>query len=482
MQMYHSLKQLFVTWESNQNPALIFGDDRKIITYSELSALVCRAAHEIRKSGIRSELIVTDHEPSTLIRVFACVAAGCDVVLVDESTPDESLFMLAKIAGTESIYASDPDLLDELCNECGCSPHTVRDADSEMPSSADADGEGRLIFFTSGTTGSQRAVVLTSRSLLASSYSGQCMLSCGQNDVILSMLPISHVFGFVCSLLWGLAYGAAVALSRGARYVLSDCEFFRPTILPVVPSLLRMLMLRHALPASLRVVLIGAAPLDADSVKALQSAGTEVYLGYGLTETSSGLAITQNQEDPFALFPCPGADIRIEPDGEISVETPCMMEGYLDLSASSDAYPKQNGSAPSHPAVLGHPVMPVAGGRLYTGDLGTLDKCGALRLTGRKKDMLVLPDGTKIYCPEYEEELSGILGLTDLAVILKNDRPVLVIGENEYSKAENIDNLIGQFNEKRARGLQICDIIYYGHRLPRTSTGKLRRWEIEKSV
>ena len=497
MQMYHLFRNLLKVWSTDFGTAVLYGNDQKSISYAELADMIRNAESEIRLSGIRSELIVTDHEPATLIRIFACVTSGCDVVLTDENMPDETLFALARMADAESIYASDPDLQEELCEACGCAPRWYQAGDENFQSSAaalqagddsgrlssgiDDNREGRLIFFTSGTTGSSKAVVLTSESLLCSSFSGQSMLPCGPGDIILSLLPFSHVFGFVCTMLWGLTYGATIALGRGTRYLLSDCEFFKPTILPVVPSLLKMLMQQHALPASLKVVLVGAAPLDAVSVKALQNVGMKVYLGYGLTETSSGIAITQDQKDPFALYPCPGADIRIEPDGEISVATPCMMQGYLDFSetvredAGSDEAENNDNSA----YVLGHPIIPVEGGRLYTGDLGSLDTRGALCLTGRKKDMLVLPDGTKIFCPEYEEELSGLIGLSDLTVILKQDRPFLVIGDSGGNVPENIDSLLAEFNEKRAMGLRICGVLSYGKPLPRTATGKIRRWEIE---
>lgn len=515
MQMYHLFRNLFKVWSTDFGTAVLYGNDQKSISYAELADMIRNAESEIRLSGIRSELIVTDHEPATLIRIFACVISGCDVILIDENMPDETLFALARMAGAESIYASDSDLQEELCEACGCAPRTIDptcsmkmtdfvaglhasdencrsssaalqagDDSCRLSSGIDDNREGRLIFFTSGTTGSSKAVVLTSESLLCSSFSGQSMLPCGPGDIILSLLPFSHVLGFVCTMLWGLTYGATIALGRGTRYLLSDCEFFKPTILPVVPSLLKMLMQQHALPASLKVVLVGAAPLDAVSVKALQNVGMKVYLGYGLTETSSGIAITQDQKDPFALYPCPGADIRIEPDGEISVATPCMMQGYLDFSETiredvgSDEAENNDNSA----YVLGHPIIPVEGGRLYTGDLGSLDTRGALCLTGRKKDMLVLPDGTKIFCPEYEEELSGLIGLSDLTVILKQDRPFLVIGDSGGNVPENIDNLLAEFNEKRAMGLRICGVLSYGKPLPRTATGKIRRWEIERPL
>ena len=118
----------------------------------------------------------------------------------------------------------------------------------------------------------------------------------------------------------------------------------------------------------------------------------------------------------------------------------------------------------------------------YTGDLGSLDTRGVLRLTGRKKDMLVLPDGTKIFCPEYEDELSVLLGFSNLTVILKQDRPFLVIGDPGENVPENIDSLLAEFNDKRAMGFRISGVINYGGPLPRTATGKIRRWEIERRL
>ena len=62
------------------------------------------------------------------------------------------------------------------------------------------------------------------------------MLACGKDDIILSNLSLSHAYGFVCSMLWGLAYGAKVALGRDVYRFTGDALFFKPTIIPAVPS------------------------------------------------------------------------------------------------------------------------------------------------------------------------------------------------------------------------------------------------------
>ena len=90
MQMYHLFSHILKIWSTSPGTAILCGDDHKSISYSKLADMIRNAESEIRLSGIRSELIVTDHEPATLIRIFACVISGCDVILIDENMPDET--------------------------------------------------------------------------------------------------------------------------------------------------------------------------------------------------------------------------------------------------------------------------------------------------------------------------------------------------------------------------------------------------------
>jgi long-subunit acyl-CoA synthetase (AMP-forming) len=264
----------------------------------------------------------------------------------------------------------------------------------------------------------------------------------------------------VCGLLWGLAYGAAVALGRGSKYLLADCEHFRPTILPAVPSIINVLVQRACLNRELSTVLIGAAPLTTETMLALGSSGRKIYIGYGLTETSSGLAITQKLSEPNELYPCPDVDICIEADGEISVTTPCMMEGYLTFAAKES-------------------FTPARGERFYTGDLGFLTRDSALVLTGRKKDLLILPDGTKIFCPDYENALAPMIGTDDIALVLRDHKPVLIVGGMSSDYYQQIVNIVEDFNSMQPHSARVYDVILQEAPLPRTQAGKLRRWQVD---
>ena len=126
--------------------------------------------------------------------------------------------------------------------------------------------------------------------------------------------------------------------------------------------------------------------------------------------------------------------------------------------------------------------------RFFTGDLGWFDDKGRLHLKGRKKDVLLLNDGTKIFCPEYEEDLTRISGLPDLGLSIKNGHAVLIAGSCSDNPAISEDirkkllKNVGDYNRNLQRSQQIYDVIVRAEALPRTATGKLKRYELEAQL
>ena len=419
-------------------------DTIREISYAELAEMIISEMRHIKAEDSSVEVVVDEQSPSTVVNIFAHVMAGCDIILADPLVPEEFTAWASEAA--EAAKAAREAMRDGLGRVVG------------------ARGEGELLFFTSGTTSRSKIVRLTSESFCTSAWSGQSMLACGEGDIILSVLPLSHVFGFVCAMLWGLAYGATIALGRGVRHLADDALFFKPTILPAVPSLIGALLRYDALNPELKIALIGAAPCTPEVTAAMQAKGIKVYLGYGLTETSSGIAITQDLDEPEALYPCPGADFRIEEDGEVTIATPCMMQGYIGAEPMFD------------------------GDRFFTGDLGWFDDKGRLHLKGRKKDVLLMPDGTKIFCPEYEEDLVHLTGLPDLGITTKDGRTVLVAGsctdnpEIAGDLRRKLLKTVADYNKDLQRSQQIYDVIVRAEALPRTATGKLKRYELQAQV
>ncbi len=444
---FSGFDELLSHWaqKTPDRPALLYakGSERVVCTYARLRELVLARANDMEQEAGLCLGVLCDGSFDCVIEIFAAVIFGKRVVLLNENASDSALTEMVKEAEISSLWG-DPDLVEYL------SPALDPRAEG---------GPGRVLFFTSGTTDRSKAVVLTSASLMSSAYNGSALLPLAPEDRLLCMLPLDHVFGFVCGLLWGLSCGASVALGRGARHYADDCDFFRPTALSAVPMLLGFLMQHRALNEELKLILVGAGGCPKPLLDAARAMGKSVHFGYGLSETSSGVALSLGS-DPYAMTVCPDDTVDIASDGEVLISAPtCMMQGYWRRRSESR--------------------KAMWGGVLHTGDLGRLDWAGRLILTGRKKEMLVLMDGTKLYMPEYENAIARAIGTADLCVLLEDKGPVLVLEGPEQDKAPLWEKLRPVMAEL-PRGQQLRGIEFYGGPLPRTASGKIMRWAVQR--
>ena len=408
-------------------------------TYADFFGDVCLRAAALKKECSSCLAVLCDGSFACVTEIFAAVMAEKQVVLLNEDCTAEQL----SAADADALWG-DAELKEEL------SPALTKGV---------KNGKGKLLFFTSGTTAKNKAVVLTEQSLCSSAFNGGALLPLEGDDVLLCMLPLDHVFGFVCGLLWGLSCGACVALGRGPRHYFDDCAVFRPTALAAVPLLLGFLLQKNLLGDTLRLVLIGAGDCPNTIPTLLKAKGIRVSFGYGLTETSSGVALSLG-DDPYAMTVCPDDEITLGADGEILIKTDtCMMQGYYKDKTATDAV-LQNGV-------------------LHTGDLGAFDEHGLLHIRGRKKEILVLRDGTKIFLPEYEAALQPLLPGRDYAVAEQGGAPVLVIF-GEESERETITRALEAHMRTLPRGQQLKTVQFVNTPLPRTATGKIKRWSIQQ--
>ncbi|MEG2525059.1 MAG: class I adenylate-forming enzyme family protein, partial [Oscillospiraceae bacterium] len=345
------------------------------MSYTEFDREAHKRAKELEREHCESVAILKRASERWAIDMFGCVIAGKRTILLDVGqTTENTIYMIRHTHAEKLLF--DEDIFDS---------ENLAKIESSLskPTEPRVSGEGELLFFTSGTTELSKAVVLTPESLCSSAWNGQQMMQCYPEDTLLSVLPLNHVFGFVCAFLWPLSVGATIAFGRGLRFLAQDPAYFKATVISAVPSLVKFMVAYNAFNPELRTILVGASPCDRETLDAVAKRKISVRFGYGLTETSSGVAISLEGEDPFALAPCPDSKIIMADDGEIVLRSSCMMKGYYEDPQATAAVLKD--------------------GALRTGDLGYLDSNGALHITGRKKDILVLDNGNKIYCNEWEE-------------------------------------------------------------------------------
>ena len=442
---FEELLRSFDTEHPESTAFFVPGDQAPLpVSRAAFSAAVRKEADRLSADGKLRLGVLCDGTYDCVITIFAAVLAGLTTVLLDENASETLLAEQIRETGVDSLWG-DEELREELQPFLAKAPETQENE------------PGRILFFTSGTTASCKAVVLTDRSLMAAAYNGSCMLPLSPEDTLLCMLPLNHVFGMVCGLLWGMQCGSAVAMGRGMRHYVDDPAFYRPTVLSAVPLLLDFL-LRHApLGEELRLILVGAGDCPKELLEAAAARGIRISFGYGLTETSSGVAISVSG-DPYALEVCPEDEVTLAPDGEILVRSPaCMMLGYYNRPEETDEVLRE--------------------GTLFTGDLGRWDEDGKLHIIGRKKEILVLKDGTKIFLPEYEARIMRVLPGRDFAVLEQDGKPVLLLHGKEEERAELQDKLREVMSEL-PRGQQISGFTFRDSPLPRTATGKIQRWEL----
>ena len=392
------------------------------------------------------------------------------------------------------------------------------------PEPVEEDDLATLIY-TSGTTGPPKGCMLTHRNLVSAAM----RVVEGMNqpgDVCLLFLPLAHSYGRLAHQA-ASRRGATVALVADVARVPEALTTIRPTVLPAVPRVyekvhanalgeieragglrrriglwalgvgartsrarrdgasvsgilamqqrladkLVFAKVRERLGGRLRVGVSGAAPLSPDVMEFFHALGVPVVEGYGLTETASSASV--NEPGDFRIGtvgrPVDGAEIRLEEDGEILIRSDSVFAGY---------YKEPEATA----AVL------TDDGWFRTGDVGEIDDEGFLKITDRKKDLIITAGGKNIAPQNLENALKSSRFVSQ-AIVVGDRRPyvtaLVTLDEAELSSSgrdpqELVQELVDDVNRDRTRVEQIKRFVI----LPRdfsqeegevTPTLKLRR-------
>jgi long-chain acyl-CoA synthetase len=305
-------------------------------------------------------------------------------------------------------------------------PDLARRAQPIEPAAIAPDDLAEIVF-TSGTTGDPKGAMISHGNLLSCTTSLVKVFPFGPNERLLSVLPLSHLFEQVIGLIAPLQVGASVVypVSRQPAVLVRTFREYKVTMLLIVPQGLRLLdnaierkvdqsgkrerferahRLARRLPTPLRRLLfrsvlsqfggklhtigVGASALDVDVARRWMEMGVSVLQGYGATEMSPVVSFTRPRRNRLGTVgeAIPGVEIRIADDGEILARGPNRFAGYW-----------RNPDATAR-------VIDVDGW-YHTGDLGQLSPEGFLTFRGRKKDMLAMPDGQKVYPEDLEDVL-----------------------------------------------------------------------------
>jgi long-chain acyl-CoA synthetase len=319
------------------------------------------------------------------------------------------------------------------------------------------------VCYTSGTTGEPKGAMLTHRNVLSNVQVLIPLFNINENDVLVSFLPLCHMFertgGYYCVLM----AGGSIAYAESVQTIREDVRLARPTVMIVVPRVLekvysavrdkvqagsalsRALMistlrtysryarlkiggrpiplwlrLKHWLlgrlvvrklkalgGGRLRLLVSGSAPLDRRLARIIRNLGFNLLEGYGLTETSPAVCVAVPGEERVGTVgkPLAGVEVRIGPNEEILIRGPNVMKGYLNK-------PKETAE-----------VIDVEGW-FHTGDQGRFDAEGNLIITGRIKELIVSSYGKNI-APVAVEQAIAQSRYVEQVLVYGDRRPFL---------------------------------------------------------
>lgn len=526
------------------------------INYSEFYEYVKAIAKGLIHTELNGKRIALIGETSVewIAAYLATVISGGEVVPLEASLNPEQLINFVNLAQCELVYYSDAwaeyvedhsaqmpgvrqlvRLTDEVFAPKCAEPCTVgsvaRLSDFSKIGNAqhgipipDTNPEDMCaLLFTSGTTGCSKGVMLSQKNICAVLNGAYKLLhQFSSEDVLLSVLPIHHTYELSCGILGPMLFGCCICINDSLRHITKNLQKYRPTVMMLVPLFLEQFdkkikasiekqgkirsfgvgvrmsrtllraridvrarlfaQIRQAFGGRLRYIISGGAALNPDLVDAFRDIGITVSQGYGITECAPLIAAV-----PLDAYN-PKSCGRIL-DG---------MQVFIDKANASDTYGEIVVKGDN--VMLGYYQNPEATaevltkGWFYTGDYGYVDRDNYLYITGRKKNVIVLPGGKNVFPEEIEEALAGLPLIEECVVLGRESGGDVIITAAVYpnrSYAESIGLLgdaeilarvkedIRAVNRKLVSYKQIRKVELRAEPFEKTSTKKIKRFTVQ---
>jgi long-chain acyl-CoA synthetase len=542
-----ALRDAVLTFKSNS--ALIEVDrHRETATYTfselrrEAERIACHLERHGFKAGDRCAMLMSNQSKWTLGGLGALWAGAVLVPLDYKLTAKEQLALLAH--AKPQVLITEYPVWRTLQKE-GLAPlERTRVIVTEAPEKADLGPAHRwesldqgpfelrlrnrddlaCIVYSSGTSGTPKGCMLSHANYMAQAEVLGRMYPMKEEDRYFSILPTNHAIDFMCGFLLPMMFGGGVVHQRTLRpeFLMPTMKAYGITHMALVPRILKALETRieeqldertdfernvidrladlnelatqkkpqHAISKTLlkplhdkfggklRLIFAGGAFVERKNAEYFYRLGFPVVIGYGLTE--AGTVLSVNDLKPFRAdtvgVPVKGTTIEIreanaDGAGEVWVKGPTVMQGYLD--------------APELTAEV------LVGGWLRTGDVGTIDASGHLKLFGRKKNMIVTAGGKNVYPEDIENAFSDLTGVEEYSVFAANfvwptgkltdEQLLLVLRPKESSEArEELLARVKKLNEKLSDYKRVRGVVLLDSEFPRTASQKIKRDELAK--
>jgi len=401
------------------------------------------------------------------------ILAGAEVVIDREEAENKGIEVaILPKTGRVGIRPSETISFQELMLK-------EKDQFSSVESSPD---EVAALIYTSGTIGNPKGVMLTHENFLAECEATLEIITTTEEDRFVSLVPFFHIYGLAIGLVVPLFRGCCTFLipQYSPRHFLRKLDEEKVSILIAIPAQYHHLLLaakqRPLTKKYLKYCISGAAPLPIEIIHAFREAfGVDILEGYGLTETTSAVAVNpEGKTKPGSVgLPINGVQIKIMDEyanvmpphtqGEIRVKGKMVMKGYYHLPEEMQEF--------------------LPDGWLCTGDIGYQDEEGYLYITDRKKD-IIIKGGFNISPAEIESLLVLHPKVKEAAVVGEKEKR----GREEAIKVYIVPNEgvrltageIIDYCRTKLAPYKVPDRVEFRESLPKSAIGKILRKELRQ--
>lgn len=362
------------------------------------------------------------------------------------------------------------------------------------------------IFYTSGTTGRSKGVILTQENIISDAISGSRLVFLG--EITMPLIPFHQAYSIIAGVIAPMVQRTIILLDPDNKRIMEDFRIFQPDSIIVVPSIIEELnrvlwdrdeeevrwlkkkikrtlfLLSHGVDlrkklsrytfdifgGCLKYIICGGSPLEENYINTFRAFGIEILNGYGLTECSAVVSVNRNEFNrPGSVGQViPECNLRISEEGEILIKGSMVMKGYYkDEELNKKSFKN---------------------GWFKTGDIGYIDRDGFLYIVGRKKNVIVLSSGENISSKELENKLMNIKVVKEVSVYEESSKvtaeifpdyealtDLKVMDEGKY-----IRNEVKKFNKRVMKYKRIGKVIIRDKEFPKVSQSKTSLYKIIK--
>jgi long-chain acyl-CoA synthetase len=466
-------------------------------------------------------IIFAENRPEWIIALYAGWKNGAVVVPVDALSTEDDVAYIINDCKPRAVFCSveKSGIITDVIRKIGQSPDIFIFENLHLAEAGVAPEEvavpdpekTALILYTSGTTGKPKGVMLSFQNILTN-LNAVChdVKIYTPDDSVMILLPLHHILPLVGTIVAPLYVGGTMVMnsSLAAEDMMATLKQFKVSMMIGVPRLYQLIYkgLRERIKqnplasfmfwiasrvnshvvskklfrtvhkkfgGNIRYLISGGAAIEPEVVSFFQVLGFEFLEGYGMTETAPMITFTR----PGTVKPgipgqlLPGIKIKFV-DDEIAVSGPNVMQGYYNKPEETREVLKD--------------------GWLYTGDLGFLDEQQYLHITGRKKEIIVLPNGKNINPEEIELALLKHCTMVKETGVFIKDGILQAILLPEFKKlneagVKNIEeyfrwSIIDPFNKSLSPYKKILRFHITSSELPKTRLGKIKRYQLPELI